>query len=110
VLSTKCMLSQLDSESLENHTNLNWHTGHSGRKRRKVKDNGFTIVQPTQKIASEISATDFYQGANYFIEKLAAEFCEPKPDGWFEFKEPLEVIEEERQDEASVPNLPLEPQ
>mmetsp|Transcript_10080 Transcript_10080/g.15410 ORF Transcript_10080/g.15410 Transcript_10080/m.15410 type:complete len:92 (+) Transcript_10080:83-358(+) len=48
----------------------------------KGSDRGFNHV---------INTFDFYRHSSFLIDTLKTEFCEAKPQGWFEFKEPLEI-------------------
>mmetsp|Transcript_31666 Transcript_31666/g.48440 ORF Transcript_31666/g.48440 Transcript_31666/m.48440 type:complete len:161 (-) Transcript_31666:1226-1708(-) len=94
---------EVDNESMENNTNLNWQTGefNTEKKRKKGIMEGtiseYSIIKTEKQNINlqcmqslknyELNTADFYEASHYYIDTLKEEFCYPKEDGWYELKE-----------------------
>mmetsp|Transcript_17404 Transcript_17404/g.26817 ORF Transcript_17404/g.26817 Transcript_17404/m.26817 type:complete len:127 (-) Transcript_17404:857-1237(-) len=91
-----------DNCSLDANTNLNWCTGETVGKRRKLKDDcsEYTLIpsqnqkikiEQEKKCVNQITAQEFYTSSHYFIDQLKDEYFVCKDGEWYTSKANLEA-------------------
>ncbi len=57
------------------------------------------------RILQTIQAKDFYEQSHFFLDTIHKDFCEDKPDGWFEFKQPVDIAAQRAPADTTILHL-----